>query len=99
MFRRLVELFNNKITNPHNAQLLVTTHDATLMEDNLLRADQIWFAQKKAGVSELYSAIDFDGVSIDQPFEAWYRAGRLDGLPHLAPYVAQIENLLNGEAR
>lgn len=83
LFRRLVELFNTEETNPQHAQLLVTTHDTILLEDNLLRADQVWFAEKKDGVSELYSAIDFDEVSIDQPFEAWYRAGRLGGQPHL----------------
>jgi len=90
LFRRLVELFNNDKTNPYHAQLLVTTHDATLLEDNLLRADQIWFVEKKDGVSDLFSAIDFDGVTIDQPFEGWYRAGRLGGQPHLRPFLTDF---------
>ena len=87
LFRRLVELFNNKETNPNNAQLIVTTHDTVLIDDVLLRADQIWFVEKMNGVSDLYSAIDFDGVSIDQPFGPWYRAGRLGGRPRLQPYT------------
>ena len=86
LFRRLVELFNNKDTNPNSAQLLVTTHDTVLIDDVLLRADQIWFAEKTRGVSSLYSAIDFDGVPIDQPFGPWYRAGRLGARPKLKPY-------------
>ena len=86
LFRRLVELFNNKETNPNNAQLLVTTHDTVLIDDVLLRADQIWFAEKTRGVSSLYSAVDFDGVPIDQPFGPWYRAGRLGARPKLKPY-------------
>lgn len=90
LFRRLVELFNNEKTNPKHAQLLVTTHDSTLLEDNLLRADQIWFVEKKEGVSDIYSAIDFDDVSIDQPFEAWYRAGRLGARPSLKPLMAKL---------
>ena len=83
VFRRLVKLFNDKTTNPNNAQLLVTTHDTVLIDDVLLRADQVWFAEKTNGVTDLYSAIDFDGVSIDQPFGPWYRAGRLGGRPRL----------------
>lgn len=87
LFRRLVELFNNKATNPNNAQLLVTTHDTVLIDDVLLRADQIWFAEKENGVSSLYSAIDFNGVKIDQPFGPWYKAGRLGGRPHLSAFT------------
>lgn len=86
LFRKLVELFHNESTNPNHAQLLITTHDATLLEDNLMRADQIWFAEKKDGQSSIYSAIDFEGVSIDQPFEAWYRAGRMGGRPNIKQF-------------
>ena len=86
LFRRLVWLFNNKETNPNNAQLLITTHDTVLIDDVLLRADQVWFAEKKKGISDIYSAIDFDGVSIDQPFGPWYRAGRMGARPKMSPY-------------
>lgn len=92
LFRRLVELFHNETTNPNHAQLLITTHDATLLEDNLMRADQIWFAVKKEGQSSIYSAIDFEGVSIDQPFEAWYRAGRMGGRPNIKPFTFENES-------
>lgn len=91
LFRRLVELFHNEKTNPKHAQLLITTHDATLLEDNLMRADQIWFAEKANGQSSIYSAIDFDGVRIDQPFEPWYRAGRMGGRPNIKPFSFKEE--------
>ncbi len=97
LFHRLVELFNNKETNPNNAQLLITTHDTVLIDDVLLRADQVWFAEKKNGVSDLYSAIDFEGVAIDQPFGPWYRAGRLGARPKLKPYRIERINPSNGE--
>lgn len=92
VFLRLVGLFNDPMTNPYHAQLLVTTHDATLMRGGVLRADQIWLAQKKNGASELYSAIDFNGVSIDQSFEPLYKAGRLGGLPHFTPFRRPQKN-------
>lgn len=82
LFQLLVSLFHNPKSNPHNAQLLFTTHDASIAGNSMLRADQVWFAEKGAnGVSQLFSAQDFDGVSINLPFEEWYRAGRFGALP------------------
>lgn len=83
MFKLLISLFNNPRSNPKNAQHLFTTHDASAIGDYTMRADQIWFAQKngQTGVSELYSVQDFDGASINMPFESWYRAGRFGALP------------------
>lgn len=82
LFRLLVRLFQSKKTNPHDAQLLFTTHDVSIVGDNLMRADQIWLAQKdKNGQSELYSIQDFEDVSIVMPFDEWYRSGRFGALP------------------
>lgn len=82
LFKLLVSLFHDKKSNPNNAQLLFTTHDITIANDSLLRADQIWFAEKDTkGRSQLYSAQDFDDVGINIPFEKWYHAGRFGALP------------------
>lgn len=83
MFKLLISLFNNPKSNPKNAQLLFTTHDASAIGNYTMRADQIWFAQKNGhtGVSELYSVQDFDGANINMPFESWYRSGRFGVLP------------------
>ena len=60
---RLVELFRNRETNARGAQLLFTTHDATLLGtssgEDLLRRDEIWFVEKKDGASTLYPLSDF----------------------------------------
>lgn len=82
LFHLLVSLFHSPISNPHHAQLLFTTHDASIAGDSMLRADQIWFAEKeKDGASQLYSAQDFEDISINLPFENWYRSGRFGALP------------------
>ena len=71
--------------NKNNAQLIFTTHDASIAGEEFMRADQIWFAEKKAdGTSDLFSAIDFEGVSINTPFEMWYRTGRFGAVPRLS---------------
>ncbi len=81
LMRFIVNLFHNKKSNPNGAQLVFTTHDASVADNNTLRADQIWFAEKMHGHSELFSAQDFDDVSINIPFEKWYRSGRFGALP------------------
>lgn len=81
LFKLIVSLFNNNKSNPHNAQLLFTTHDASIAGDGMLRADQIWFAEKEDGASQLYSAQDFDDISINIPFDKWYKSGRFGALP------------------
>ncbi|MDE6368727.1 MAG: ATP-binding protein [Muribaculaceae bacterium] len=81
LFRFIVNLFHNPKSNPKGAQLVFTTHDASVADYNTLRADQIWFAEKTNGSSELFSAQDFDDISINVPFEKWYRSGRFGALP------------------
>lgn len=89
LFKVLVQLFHEPKSNPKNAQLIFTTHDTTIVSDNIMRADQIWFTEKNEyGESDLYSAQDFEDMQICVPFEKWYRAGRFGAVPN-------ISNLLN----
>ena len=82
LFKLLVSLFHHEKSNPHHAQLLFTTHDASIADESLLRSDQIWFAEKDdTGASQLYSAQDFEDGSINMPVERWYRSGRFGALP------------------
>jgi uncharacterized protein len=80
--RSLVALFHSKESNPKNAQLIFATHDATLLDLNLLRKDEIWFVEKNAALSsELYSLNDFkDGSGA---IEKGYLQGRYGAIPIL----------------
>ena len=100
LFKLLVSFFFNCKSNPHNAQLVMTTHETALLQgpESLLRADQIWFAEKgENGQSDLFSAQDFKDVPIVLPFEAWYRNGRFGALPSFANidyiFEEQSENI------
>lgn len=89
LFQLLVSMFHNPQSNPLNAQLLFTCHTPSACEK--MRADQVWFTEKSPnGASELFSAQDFEGVSIDLPFEKWYRSGRFGALPHIDDAINQI---------
>ena len=66
------------------SQLLITTHYDGLLRsmDDLIRKDNVWFVEKdKAGVSELYSLVEFKGLHQISHFEKAYINGRFGALP------------------
>lgn len=80
--RRIVELFHSTSANSKNAQLVFITYDSTLLDPQLLRRDQISFAQKyKTGTTELYSLVEFKGVRNDASFEKDYLLGKYKAVP------------------
>lgn len=88
----IIKMFTSIKINPKNAQLVIVTHDVTLMNEEQIRRDQVWFAQKNAsGVSELFSLSDFDGVRENTPFAKWYLASKFGAVPT----IESIENLFN----
>jgi len=92
--RLIIELFNNKKTNPKNAQLIFTTHDVSLLTSELFRRDQIWFTEKNnKGMTELYSLGSFDKKEVrkDIPFDKWYLSGRFGALPNIQEFNIKPE--------
>jgi hypothetical protein len=60
----LIRLFQSPETNLHKAQLVFTTHDATLLGsidgEDILRRDEVWFTSKRDdGASELFPLSEF----------------------------------------
>jgi AAA15 family ATPase/GTPase len=80
----LVDLFRNEKINSQNAQLIVTTHDVNLLDQHLIRKDQVWFTEKdKFGCSQLFSLSDFEDVKEDTPFAKWYMSQKFGAVPVL----------------
>lgn len=80
----IVDIFRNERINKHNAQLVFTTHDVNLLDQNTIRKDQVWFTEKdKYGVSEIFSLSDFDDVREDTLFAKWYLNNKFGGVPSL----------------
>lgn len=82
----LISIFNSKEKNPNNAQLVFTTHDISLLNEEFLRRDQIYFTDKNDnGVTELFSLSDIsERKGVD--FAKRYLEGRYDALPYIADY-------------
>jgi AAA15 family ATPase/GTPase len=81
LVKALLQMFFDPKTNPKGAQLIFTTHNATLLHSNLLRRDQVWFTEKRrGGDSFLYPLTDYKPRS-DESLEKGYLAGRYGGVP------------------
>lgn len=83
----LLKLFYSTM-NVLGAQLIITTHDTNLLRKDLLRRDQIWFAEKSSeGASDLYSLVEYkidqaNSVRNDAFFSKDYLLGRYGAIPY-----------------
>ncbi|VAX03987.1 FIG00486859: hypothetical protein [hydrothermal vent metagenome] len=84
LVRFLIELFHNPETNPNNAQLVFTTHETSILSQEVFRRDQIWFCEKDEGqASELIPLSDFSPRKGRENLELSYLAGRYGALPYI----------------
>jgi AAA15 family ATPase/GTPase len=80
----LIELFHNDLTNPKNAQLVFTTHETSILSQDVFRRDQIWFCEKSDKKStSLFSLTDFSPRKGRENLEAAYLSGRYGALPYV----------------
>lgn len=80
----LIKFFANKSTK---GQIIFTTHETYLLNQKvLLRADEVWFAEKIEGATKLYSLNDFkehNTISVEN--------GYINGRYGAIPYIGDIE--------
>ncbi len=82
MVKHLVSLFHNKETNPKNAQLIFTTHETSILNQDVFRRDQIWFCEKNDNQeTTLYPLTDFSPRKEKENLELGYLSGRYGALP------------------
>lgn len=87
---KLVKLFTSKEINKKNAQFIFSTHDTNLLSRELLRRDEIWFAEKNnEGATDIYPLSDFKIRKSDN-VEKGYLQGRFGAIP----FLGDISSLL-----
>lgn len=92
MVRYLVDLFHSNKTNPNNAQLIFTTHETSILSQDVFRRDQIWFCEKdKQQATNLYPLTDFSPRKGRENIELGYLSGRYGALPFLKKYHFEAE--------
>lgn len=73
-----------KFAQDHNTQgqLIFTTHEAHLLDQEIMRQDEIWFAEKSAeGATSLTPLSDFKDVRYDLDLRKGYLIGRFGAVP------------------
>lgn len=79
--KSFLNLFLNSEYSENNNQLIVSTHEAELLDNKLLRRDEIWFVQKEWDASSrLYSLNDYS-TRFDKDIHKAYLDGRFGAVP------------------
>ena len=77
---KFVEVFLDNNKN-YNNQLIITTHESRLLNFNILRRDEVWFANREDyGPTELYSLEVFN-ERFDKKIDKAYLEGKYKGVP------------------
>lgn len=79
--------------DPVENQLLVTSHETTLLDQKLLRRDEVWFVEKDAGqASHLTPLTDYKPRN-DKDLRKNYLDGRFDAIP----FVDGVDRLFEAQ--
>lgn len=81
----LLKIFNSEIYNK-NCQFILNSHDLSLLTEEIMRVDQVWFVEKdKNNSSDFYSLYDFNETSnrarSDMSYAKEYIKGKFGALP------------------
>jgi hypothetical protein len=82
----LVNLFQYEEGYNRSAQLIFTTHDSSLLDQDIFRRDQVWFTEKnpETGATDLYSLWDFKKTPRKtENIRGGYLAGRYGAVPFI----------------
>lgn len=82
----LVRFLVEMIHSSESGQLIMATHETSLLDPRLLRRDQVYFIEKDTGGrSHLYSLLEFKPRK-DEAFVRGYLAGRYGAIPFLGSF-------------
>lgn len=78
----LIDLFVSKAVNI-NSQLILASHESSLLTQKLLRKDEVWFVVKdSSGASRLHSLEEYN-IRFDKEIRRDYLLGRFKAIPRL----------------
>jgi hypothetical protein len=93
LVREFVNFYLKSCRGCH-AQVIITTHESSLLDLELLRRDEIWFAEKDPiSATRLYGLTDFN-VRKDLEIRKHYLNGRFGAVP----FLGDVERLLADKA-
>ena len=82
--KKLLQMYLSSRTEDGRSQLLLTTHNVFLMDQDILRRDEIWITERHiSGETSLSSFSEYKDVRNDKDIRKSYLQGRLGGIPHI----------------
>lgn len=82
--RRLIERHLEMVRAGVPQQLIFTTHDVLLMDDELMRKDEIWLVDRYTdGTSELKAFVEYKEAESETNIRRSYMQGRMGGVPDI----------------
>lgn len=87
--RNIILLFMNPDKNKNGAQLIFATHDTNQLDLDIIRRDQIWFAEKdKVESTDIYSLVEFKeesnrSIHKESDIKRDYIRGRYGAIPFI----------------
>jgi AAA15 family ATPase/GTPase len=85
----LIKMFNSKKTNPKRAQLICTSHDVSVLRDEFVRRDQVWFIENDGCGAQLVPLSDYSPRR-NEALERGYLRGRYGGIPTIDSYLLKF---------
>lgn len=89
LLRFIIDMYSDPSINQKHAQLIFTCHDVSIMKNDYLRRDEIWFAAlNEDSASELWSLFDIQDtngnhVKRTAAYDRQYLSGRYGADPYL----------------
>ncbi len=81
--RHIVRMFSSPQTNPNQAQIIFTTHDPNVTEEECIGRDQIWLVDKGDDLASCLTPFSDYKTRDAQPFRKGYLQGRYGAVPRL----------------
>lgn len=87
---QLITEYLNSCSNKTRHQLIMTTHDTGLMNQALLRRDEMWVIDHNDNGAFLQSISEFKNIRFDTVLDKLYLDGRFGGVPKLLTYALPV---------
>ena len=87
----LIDQFHDPTINRRGAQLIFSTHDTSILSQEVFRRDQIWFCERnKRQETKLFPLTDFSPRTGVENLGRSYLAGRYGAVPYIASKATSI---------
>lgn len=80
----LLRRYLSGCTKETRSQLIFTTHDVNLLNQDIFRRDELWGVERSgSGASELFSFGEFPGIRCDRDIRKAYLSGLMGAVPRI----------------